>query len=312
MCRGSPHVSVCIVGFRNADDISQCLAALGASTYANFGVVVCENGGHDSWLDLRCAVASPLAGGQAVEIVEAPRNLGYAGGVNVCMAQAPDADAWWILNPDTLPDAAALHQMAARLARGDCDAVGSTICTVNGQVESRGGRWRASLARAVSIDQGARLGAPSDEATIERRLSYLSGASMLVGRTFLERAGPMREDYFLYGEEVEWCIRARSCGARLGLATAARVVHLQGTTTGSVSDVARRSRTAVYLDERNKLLLTRDCFAALLPVAAVAALALLFLRFGRTGAWKQLGFAISGWFAGVRNQRGAPAWIEDA
>lgn len=57
------------------------------------------------------------------------------------------------------------------------------------------------------------------------------------------------------------------------------------------------------------MLVTRDCFPARLPVAALAALALAVLRFGRTRAWKQLGYAISGWAAGLRNERGAPSWI---
>jgi len=305
----SLHVAVCIVGFRNPDDILRCFEALGRSTHAEFHVVICENGGAEAARDLRARAPSALPGGQRVEVVTAPRNLGYAGGVNVCLAHGPKADAWWILNPDTQPAPDALEQMVVRLAKGDRHAVGCTICTPDGEVESRGGHWRRWMARAVSLEHGVRLDAPFDGAALERRLSYLSGASMLVGRDFLKTAGIMREDYFLYGEEVEWCLRAQARGLSLGVAPAARVVHHQGSTTGSVSEIAGRSRTSVYLDERNKLLVTRDCFPASLPVAAPAALALIFLRFARRGAWRQLGYAIDGWVAGLRNARGAPAWI---
>jgi N-acetylglucosaminyl-diphospho-decaprenol L-rhamnosyltransferase len=302
-------VAVCIVGFRNSDDIVQCLTALGASTYRDFRAVICENGGPEAYARLSAVLPPALSGGQAVQIIEAPGNLGYAGGVNVCMAAAPDADGWWILNPDAEPASDALEQMAARLARGDCDAVGCTICTPEGKVESRGGRWRPLFARAESIEQGKSLDAPVDDRAIEERVSYLSGASMFVGRQFLERAGPMREDYFLYAEEVEWCLRAQALGLKLGVASAARVLHHQGTTTGSVADVKMRSRTSVYLDERNKLLVTRDRFGSLLPVAALVALVLIVLRFARRGAWRQVGFAADGWWAGLRNQRGVPPWI---
>jgi hypothetical protein len=302
-------IAVCIVGFRNKADIVQCLEALQRSDHRDFEVVICENGGLEAYEALRAALPARLPSGQAVRAVAAPRNLGYAGGVNVCIAEAPQAEGWWVLNPDTQPAPDALAHMAARLGAGDCDAVGCTICTPQGLVESRGGQWRAWLARAVSLDHGQALETPVDLPAIEQRVSYLSGASMLVGREFVHRAGIMREDYFLYGEEVEWCLRAQALGLRLGVAPAARVVHHQGSTTGSVAEIGGRSRTSVYLDERNKLLVTRDRFPALLPVVALSALALLFLRFGRRRAWRQLGYAIDGWAAGLFNRRGEPPWF---
>jgi hypothetical protein len=302
-------IAVCIVGFRNPADIARCLEALGASTWRDFRVVICENGGAEAAAALRAAVPMTLPGGQAVEIVTAPRNLGYAGGVNVCLAQAPGATGWWVLNPDTQPAPDALEEMVSRLNLGTCEAVGCTICTPDGVVESRGGQWRPALARAVSLEHGKALDAPFDTAAIEQRLSYLSGASMLVGPAFLQTVGPMREDYFLYAEEVEWCLRGQALGLRLGVAPAARVVHHQGSTTGSVAEIAGRSRTSVYLDERNKLLVTRDRFPGLFPVAAMGSFVLIFLRFGRRRAWKQLGWALQGWMAALANRRGPPDWI---
>lgn len=302
-------ITICIVGFRNADDIVCCLKALSRSTYADFGLVICENGGPEAYDALRAALPSALPGGQPVRIFAAPRNLGYAGGVNACIAEAPDAHAWWVLNPDTQPAPDALEFMAKRLAAGDCDAVGCTICTPAGEVESRGGRWRSWLARAESLERGKSPDAPADTVAIEAQLSWLSGASMLVGRNFVTVAGVMREDYFLYAEEVEWCLRGQALGLKLGVAPAARVLHHQGTTTGSVADFGHRSRTSVYLDERNKVLLTRDRFPRRLPVAAAASLVLIFLRFARRAAWTQLGFALQGWAAGLRNRRGPPDWI---
>src|SRR3546814_4422658 len=95
---------------------------------------------------------------------------------------------------------------------------------------------------------------------------------MLVSRAFLQATGPMREDYFLYCEEVEWCLRARAKGMAFGFAPEARVLHNQGASTGSGQSVRTRPRLPIYLDERNKMLVTRDCFAGRLPIAAVAAL----------------------------------------
>jgi GT2 family glycosyltransferase len=303
------HVAVAIVGFRNADDIAHCLAALGRSTYADFEVAIFENGGEAAYAALTAILPTTLEGGQPVHVELAPRNLGYAGGVNACLAATPSADAWWVLNPDTAPEPGALAALVERLAVGDCQAVGGTLVRPDGLVQSYGGRWRGWLARAESIGRGATLDEWVDAAAVESRQSYLSGASMLIGRKFLATVGVMREDYFLYCEEVEWFLRAARVGMRLGFAPDARVVHAHGATTGSGEHVSSRPRMPIYLDERNKILVTRDCFPRRLPIAALSAFALIFARYGRQRAWPQLGYGLSGWLQGVLNRRGAPPFL---
>jgi GT2 family glycosyltransferase len=304
----SLHVAICIVAFRNPGDVADCLDALSRTEHADFEVIVVENGGAAAFQALSACTPAALPGGQPVRPVCAPSNLGYAGGVNLCMQTAPDAGAWWVLNPDTCPDPVALSALVERLERGDCDAVGGTIQFSSGQVQAYGGHWQRLLARAVSIGHGGDIAAGVDPQRIERRQNFLSGASMLIGRRFLETAGPMREDYFLYCEEVEWCLRGVSRGMRLGFSPRGVVLHKQGTSTGAAADLRQRSKLSVYLNERNRLLLSRDRFPALLPLTIFTTLATLTLRFGKRRAWRQLGYAWRGWAAGLANRRGIPSW----
>jgi hypothetical protein len=304
------HVAVAIVGFRNLGDILGCLGALEHSTYQDFEVLICENGGPRAYADLTAALPSTLKTGQPVRAILAPRNLGYGGGVNVCLTASPTADAWWVLNPDTFPDPSAMAALVARLTVGDCDAVGCTMVLPNGMVQSHGGHWQTSLARAVAIGHSTSPVSPVDPDEIERRQNYISGASMMLSRRFLETTGLMREDYFLYCEEVEWCRRGVARGMRLAYAPGARVVHCEGTTTGSGERITERSRLPVYLGVRNQVLVTRDCTPRWLPVAAIGALLMVFVHYGRRGAWRQVGYGLAGWMAGLLNERGAPNWLE--
>jgi len=301
------HVAIVIVGFRNPEDIVRCLDGVALSNYADFEVLICENGGAEAFARLSDALPSRLVGGQAVRLLAADGNLGFAGGVNLGISATPDADAWWILNPDTCPEVDTLTGLVRRMQTGDCDAVGCSLRLPDNTIQSYGGRWHPWLARAVSIGKGAPLSQGVDPVLIERRQNYLNGASMLVSREFLRKAGPMREDYFLYCEEVEWCLRALSRGAKLGFSALSPMLHYQGTTTG----VTQMSRTSIYLGMRNKILLTRDLYPMRLPMAALFALLLLLWRYVRKGAWPQIGYGVAGFLAGVRNQRGAPAWLKD-
>ena len=306
------HVRVCIVAFRNEALIAACLEALSRSTHADFSVVVIENGGTAAWERLVTAIPERLPGGQGVAARDAGGNLGYAGGVNAAIADpgpddAPAPDAYWVLNPDTLPDPDALGHMVAALAAGRGEVIGSTLLASDGSVQNRGGRWRAPLARAVSLDKGKAPGDASDPRVAAGDLSYVSGASMLIARTAAERVGPWRHEYFLYAEEVEWCLRARATGVRFATAPDALVRHDQGATTGSGGAVATRSRLSIHLDERNKLLVVRDTTPGWLVTAIPASLALLTLRYGRNrAAWR---WSLAGWWDGVRGRRGVPDWV---
>jgi N-acetylglucosaminyl-diphospho-decaprenol L-rhamnosyltransferase len=291
------HIAVAIVGFRNTADIVSCLNALESCVYGDFEVVICENGGPVAFEELISAIPTTLAGGQLVRAVMAPGNLGYAGGVNVCVKHTPNADAWWVLNPDTEPYADAMGKMVERLTAGDVDAVGNTIFLGNGKVQSYGGQWQGWLARAVSIGHSSEAALPPDP------------ASIMISRRYLETAGLMREDYFLYCEEVEWCLRGIEHGMKLGFEPGAFVLHQVGTTTGNDPDIRKRRRLPTYLGERNKILLTRDCFPGRMPIVAFTSLGMIFAKYGRRRAWRQVGYAMSGWWAGLQNQRGVPSWV---
>lgn len=302
------HVVVCLVGFRNPDDLHGALAALSRSTHCDFEVVICENGGAAARDALVQELPDTLDGGQRVAVLPYDGNSGYAGGNNRCIAARTAAGAWWIVNPDARPAPDAMALLVARLADGTVDAVGGTLLRDDGRVQAYGGRWEGRIARAVSIGNGA----PYDPAAAPdaAALDYILGASLMFTPRFLAVAGPMRDDYFLYGEEVEWCLRAKARGLVLGIEPRAVIAHAQGTTTGDGGDFSRRPRLPVYLDQRNKILILRDTDAPALWLRALGSLAALAARAARHRGWRQFGYGMAGWIDGLRGRRGVPAWLE--
>lgn len=301
------RISVVIVSFRQPDDVAQCLAALARQTNGDFDVIICENGGEVALAAMQDRLPDRLPGGQGIRLIADHDNPGYAGAINRCMAATPDAMGWWVLNPDTVPDDDALRAMWSRLASGDADAVGGIIVSADGAHATAGGMWRAWAARAVSLPWPVTAGGNAPVAPAH--VDYLSGASFLVSHDFVARNGPLRDDYFLYAEEVEWFIRARRNGLRLAVEPRARVVHAQGTATGSGEGHRSRPRLPIHLDERNKLLVVRDSTPLLLPMAIGCAAAFAVVRYARRGAWQQLGYALSGWWDGVCDRRGKPGFL---
>jgi GT2 family glycosyltransferase len=304
------NVAVLIVSYRSLDDVEACLGALTASDYSDFEVVVCENGGDEAFGQLREALPAALPGGQKIRLLPPLGNLGYAGGVNYGIVESPSAGAYWVLNPDTLPAPNTLTQLVSRLAQGDSSIVGHDIMGANGMLATRGGgRWMPWTGRAVSLDWGKPRDPrpPVDET--ERRMNYVMGTSMLVSRGFVERVGLMREDYFLYCEEIEWCLRGLRAGEKIGYAPEPALLHMHGTATGAGGAPRDTAKLPVYLQQRNRLNLTRDLYPQRLPVTATIALVHVVLKYARSRAWRQIGYSVQGWAAGMRNERGRPAWF---
>jgi GT2 family glycosyltransferase len=170
------------------------------------------------------------------------------------------------------------------------------------RIQALGARWRSWLARAQAICRGP-LSVSGD--AVGQPLDYVSGASMLIGKAFLETVDPMRENYFLSCEEIEWCLRGRASGMRIAVTPDARVLRHRGSSIGSALGIRQRPRLQVYLE----IPVTRDWYAWRIPAAVRAAFQLILLRYGARGALRQVGFALQGWWAGLTGERGAPRAI---
>jgi GT2 family glycosyltransferase len=237
--------AVCAVVLNHKEEAAtlRCVAALRASRYPDVTVVVVDNdSGPDEVALLRAGVP---------RVLESGANLGYAGGNNVGIRFALDAgaEAVWIVNPDAIVHRRALEHMA-RLARGTVGIVGSRILEGAAEVptvQSLGGRvvWEAG-GRSELLEKG--LQAPRLLRGRTREVDFVHGASMLVRREVFEEVGLLPEEYFMYFEETEFCVRAARAGFRIVVSPWADVVHHTARSSGLPGEVY------VYYFVRNRLL----------------------------------------------------------
>ena len=66
----------------------------------------------------------------------------------------------------------------------------------------------------------------------KREVEWLSAACLLTRRDILERAGGFDEQFFLYFEDIDLCMRIREKGWRLIYIPEAKVFHVGGASTG--------------------------------------------------------------------------------
>jgi GT2 family glycosyltransferase len=112
------------------------------------------------------------------------------------------------------------------------------------------------------LDAGLRLGIVSrflrkravsrDPADTPQVTDWVSGASMMVRSRVFADIGLLDEGYFLYFEEVDFCLRARRAGWTCWYVPASRVVHLVGRSTGFTNTRSQARRRPSYWFESRR------------------------------------------------------------
>jgi GT2 family glycosyltransferase len=220
-----PKVSIVVLNWNGRSDTLECLASLEHLEYANYQVIVIDNGSSDD------SVFHIRQRHPHVELLETGRNLGFSAGCNVGIYRSLEqgADYVWLLNNDTTADPGALTSLVGTaIADARTGATGSAIYSARRphQLDAwGGGRINFWLGRSRHA-----LRPVPDEA-----IDFLTGASILISRTVLERMGLLDEGFFMYWEDADYCYRLRRAGFRIAVAGESRIWHKGSASVGKAS-----------------------------------------------------------------------------
>jgi len=229
-----PHLSVVVVNYNTRDATSACLrSVLRASPSLDLEIIVVDNGSTDG---------SPEAFRErfpGVTTLEAGENLGFARGVNLG-ARAATGTWLLLLNPDTLVLPGSLRALLEFADRHpEYGVFGGRTLRPDGTVDPSS-CWGApslwSLAmfatmlstafkRSTVFDPES-LGAWDRDSV--REVPIITGCLLLIRRAAFEQLDGMDEDYFLYGEDAEFSLRAGRAGLRRVVVPDAVIVHEVG------------------------------------------------------------------------------------
>jgi len=176
----------------------------------------------------------PPTNAERLTLIRAGGNLGFAGGCNVGIVAAglQIYDFFWFLNADAVVEERALTELLVRaVGQADIGVVGSVVRYYDSpdMIQALGGaRLNRSNGETRHIGEGSHIRElPTDSSIIEREMAYIMGASMLVSRRYILEIGLMQEDYFLYFEDADWCLRGIQ-KFKLGFAPRSHIFHKWG------------------------------------------------------------------------------------
>lgn len=228
-----PDLSVCIVNWNTRQDLEQAITSvLQSDPELELQVIVLDNASSDGTPEM---VREQF---RSVKLLESAENLGFAKGYNRAAEEAEGRHIL-MLNPDTVVQAGALRALVRFLdSRQEAGAAAPRLLNSDGTLQYSCRRLPGPMAailrntllgRLVPGNRFTRdyLMADWDHRTV-KQVDWVSGAALCIRRETWSEVGGFDEGYFMYAEDIDWCLRARQAGWHIYYVPESVVVHRIG------------------------------------------------------------------------------------
>jgi len=256
------HVTVVVVHYNQPQYTRQCLLSLAKcrSVGLKMTVLVVDNGSTK-----RLSLPKNLSQNK-FKVIRSESNLGFTGGNNLGIHTAIErfnSDYILLLNNDTLVEPRFLTQMMKQVAAQPRVGVMSPLIYFSPGREFHYSSYSRKDRGKVIWYAGGSLDWPNlsffhrgvnevDRGHFNQQLTsqFATGCAMLIRREVLEKCGFLDKKFFMYGEDVDFSLKAVAAGYEIGFCPTARIWHINaGSSGGSGSDLQ------LYYQERNRYLL---------------------------------------------------------
>ncbi|MCL4506276.1 MAG: glycosyltransferase family 2 protein [Chloroflexi bacterium] len=265
-------LAVIILNYNTRDLLADCLASLRGQAGVGFTVCVVDNCSDDGSADMVAAQYPE------VQLIRSPANNGFAAGNNLglrALGFPANARARYamLLNPDTVAPPGALAGMVGFAdATPDAGVVGPRLMLMDGALDMACRRSFPTPAVSFYRLIGLSRLFPHSRRFGRYNMTYLGideqtdvdsvvGACMLVRAEAIQGAGLLDEQFFMYGEDLDWCLRIKQQRGTAGRPY--RVIYYPTVTVQHIKRAAsRKSAKAQYEFDRAMWLFYRKHYQA--------------------------------------------------
>ena len=227
-------LSVVLLSYNTRDLTAQALrTVVDASAGLEVEIFVVDNDSHDGSADM---VAEKFP---QVKLLRNAENLGFAAGNNVALRQVSGRHVL-LLNTDTIVRRDTLRTMVEFLdAHLDVGALGCKILNPDGTLQYDCKRGFPTPMAAIYKLTGLSRLFPKSPRFARYDMTYvdedetaevdaLSGSCTMVRKETMDQVGLLDEDYFMYGEDLDWYFRMHKAGWKTYYLPTTEIIHFRG------------------------------------------------------------------------------------
>ena len=204
----TPHIKILILNWNGKDLLKHCLDSVIAIDYPNYSVMIIDNGSSDGSLDM------VQANYPQMECLALGHNYGYSGGYNRCFTQLRDDSSEFImlLNNDTVINSDILNSfIQAKEQFGDNQIHGGKIYYNDNSKKIWYAGGKVKLKWGCISHRGIRK-QDSPEYSIPIKTDYVTGCCLFTSMEVVNNLNGFDERFNMYGEDVDFCLRAKQEG----------------------------------------------------------------------------------------------------
>ena len=216
-----PLVSVVLLSYARPHYLMDALGSVVEQSYRNLEILVVDN---------RSALSGPVAEivrkYPRARLVANSENLGFTGGMNLGI-QLARGQYVFLTEDDVLLDTDCISELVrhALNTSGNLLLSGLQYNRADGLIWSAGGKISlGSVFRMNVLGRGEPdLGQYQDPFQV----NYISGSMVFSSVRLLRQLGGFRDEFFMYFEDVELCLRARQQGCVIAVVPTAKEFHFE-------------------------------------------------------------------------------------
>lgn len=238
-----PRLSILVVSYNTKKLTLECLASVFEQTRLTpFELIVWDNASSDGSPEAISEIY-----GDKVQFVKSNKNLGFAAANNRA-AEIATGDLLLLLNPDTVILDGAIDLLVAFADRYPaCEIWGGRTLFKDGSLNptSCWGRqtvWSlfcqatglSVMFKHTNVFNPEGMGGWKREGM--RAVDIVTGCFLMIRRELWATLGGFKEEFFMYGEEADLCLRAHKLGVQPMVTSEATIVHYGGASERVLAD----------------------------------------------------------------------------
>ena len=237
-------VAIIILNYKNSKDTIECVESLEKIKYKNFEIIIVDNDSRDESIKtLRSYFKDKYI------VLESNKNGGFAYGNNVGIKYALDNGADYILliNNDTTVEKNFLDVLV-ETAEKDKN-IGITTGLIMNYYD-RNKIWYNGGEIDWNKFYGYHLNERGNFSTVEeiKEITFATGCLMLIKKEVFETVGLLPEEYFMYYEDVDFCVMVKNNGYKIIYNSKSKIYHKVSASSGE-----EESPFAIEWNTRNRM-----------------------------------------------------------
>ena len=231
-------ISIIVVTWNAKRFVEECFGSIRKETQGlSTETIAVDNASTDGTADM---IAERFP---EVKLLRSTANLGFPRGNVVAIQASQPAKYVCLVNPDVRVLPGCFRNLMEYMEKHpEVGVVGPLTRNPDGTIQRSCMRspnlWTA-WCRALAIDRtilgrlplfgGQMMTDFAHDKT--RRVDVLNGAFMLIRRKAMDQVGLIDDRYFMYGDDIDWCLRFRKAGWQIAFDAEAEAIHYGGGTT---------------------------------------------------------------------------------